>query len=153
MYAQVGLQVFYVVECLYGWWKWTRRDKSTGRKLVRIDKTKAQTALFLMVAGVIGIAVIYPLFRYTQDPAPFWDSLITVASFLAEYMLCIKLCEAWGVYFAADLISLVVLATLGDWVTFGTYGVFTILCIMGILAWRKSVKTSTPALSLASSIP
>ena len=73
LYAQVGLQVFYVVECLYGWWKWTRRDESTGLKLVRIGKTKAQTALFLMVAGVIGMAVIYPLFRYTQDPAPFWD--------------------------------------------------------------------------------
>ena len=68
-------------------------------------------------------------------------------------MLCIKLYEAWGVYFGADLVSLVVLAVLGDWVTFGTYGVFTILCIMGIIAWRKSLKTSTPALSLASSIP
>jgi len=151
LYAQVGLQVFYVFECLYGWWKWTRRDKSTGLKLVRIGKTKSQTALFLLLAGIIGVAAIHPLFQYTQDPAPFWDSLITVASLLAEYMLCIKLYEAWGVYFAADLVSLVVLAILGDWVTFGTYGVFTVLCIMGILAWRKRLKTSAPALSSASS--
>lgn len=151
LYAQVGLQIFYVLECFYGWWKWTRRDRSTGLKLIRIGKTKLQTALFLTVAGVVGMAIVYPLFRYTQDPAPFWDSLITVASLIAEYMLCIKLYEAWGVYFAADVISLFVLAFLGDWVTFGTYSVFTVLCLMGILAWRKSLSITAPALSLASS--
>ena len=152
LFAQVGLQIFYVVECLYGWWKWTRRDRRTGLKLIRIGKTKSQTALFLLLAGVLGTAVIYPVFRYTADPAPFWDTLITVASLIAEYMLCIKLYESWALYFAADLISLIVLACLADWVTFGTYGVFTILCVMGIIAWRKSLrKTSAPVSSLVSS--
>jgi len=151
LYAQVGLQVFYVVECFYGWWKWTRRDALTGLKLIRIGKTKEQTAIFLTVIGLVGTAIIYPIFHRTGDPAPFWDSVITVASLIAEYMLCIKLYEAWMVYLAADLISLIVLAFLRDWVTFGTYGVFTILCVMGVIAWRKSIRDSSAALSLASS--
>lgn len=137
LYAQVGLQMFYVCECLYGWWMWTRRNPDTGRKLIRIGKTRIQTGVLLTIIGVVGVAVLYPIFKWTDDPAPFWDSVITVASLIAEYMLCLKLLESWGLYFTADLASLVVLATLGMWITFGTYLLFTILCVMGIIEWRK----------------
>ncbi len=84
--------------------------------------------------------LIYPLFYYTQDPAPFWDSLTAVASVIAEYMLCIKLYEAWALYFATDLVSLAILAFLGYWVIFGTYTIFTFLCLAGIFAWRRTLQ-------------
>ncbi len=106
----------------------------------------------MTIIGIVGTVILYPIFSHTGDPAPFWDSVITVASLIAEYMLCIKLYEAWGLYFAADVVSLIVLAALGMWITFGTYGVFTILCVMGIIAWRKSLKPLTLAWSSESSI-
>jgi nicotinamide mononucleotide transporter len=103
---------------------------------------------------VIGVAVLTPIFMKTGDPAPFCDSVITVASLVAEYMLCIKLYEAWPVYAAADLVSLAVLAFLGAWITFGTYLLFFALCIMGMLEWSKRMqKDFAPESSLASSIP
>lgn len=150
LYAQLGLQIFYVVECLYGWWKWTRRDRESGMKLVQIGRTPQQRAIWLTLIGIAGVAVLYPIFKATDDPAPFWDSVITVASLIAEYMLCIKLLESWHVYLAADLISLVVLGLLGMWVTFGTYMVFTVLCAMGVVEWIKrhrkaSVLCAVPA--------
>jgi nicotinamide mononucleotide transporter len=122
---------------------WTRKDKKTGLKLVRIGKTKLQTCIWLMLIGVIGTAVLYPILKATQDPMPFWDSVITVASLIAEYMLCIKLLESWAVYFVADLISLVTLAVLALWVTFGTYLVFTALCVMGVVEWLKRFKKAS----------
>jgi nicotinamide mononucleotide transporter len=140
LYAQVGLQAFYVVECLYGWWMWTRRDRSTGVKLIRIGKTNRQTFAWLALIGVIATPAMWWLFLKTGDPAPFWDSLITVASLIAEYMLCLKLLESWALYFGADVVSLVVLALLGQWVTFGTYWCFTLLCLMGIREWLKRWK-------------
>ncbi|MDB5172964.1 MAG: nicotinamide mononucleotide transporter [Phycisphaerales bacterium] len=152
LYAQAGLQAFYVVECAYGWRMWTRRDQATGTKLIRIGRTKNQTLALLSIILAAGILGLYPVFRATGDPAPFWDSVIAVMSLVAEYMLCLKFFESWGVYFAADLISLVVLALLGMWVTFGTYLCFTALCIMGIVEWRKRMRrNSEPASSLASS--
>jgi hypothetical protein len=44
-----------------------------------------------------------------------------------------------------------VLARLAMWITFGTYLCFTVLCVMGILEWRKRMQNSAPASSLASS--
>ena len=151
LYAQAGLQVFYLIECLYGWWMWTRRDEQTGVKLVRIGRTRSQMYLLLTLIGIGGTCVLYPIFRRTGDPAPFWDSMITVLSLLAEYMLCLKFLEAWSVYLVADLISLAVLARLSMWITFGTYLCFTALCVMGIVEWRKRLQNSAPASSLASS--
>jgi nicotinamide mononucleotide transporter len=151
LYAQVGLQVIYVVECLYGWWMWTRRDQATGLKLVRIGTTPAATSAVLAAVGVVGTGALYPILLRTGDPAPFWDSAIAVASLVAEYMLCLKLYEAWALYLAADLASLVVLGSLGLWITFGTYAVFTLLCVIGIVEWRKSLDLSTSAWSSASS--
>lgn len=137
LYAQVGLQAFYVVECLYGWWMWTRRDKVTGFKLIQIGKTKLQTMAWLTAIGIPATAICYWVFDKTGDPYPFWDSLITVASLIAEYMLCLKFLEAWSLYFSADIASLVVLGLMAQWVTFGTYLCFTVLCLMGIISWVK----------------
>jgi nicotinamide mononucleotide transporter len=140
LYAQVGLQFFYIIESLYGWWMWTRRDQNSGARLIRIGKTRMQMFAYLTLIGVVGVTVLYPIFRATQDPLPFWDSVIAVASLVAEYMLCIKLLESWKVYFVADVISLITLAFLGMWVTFGTYLVFTALCVMGIREWTKRME-------------
>jgi len=137
LYAQVGLQIFYIIECLYGWYLWTRRDRATGVKLLRIGRTGRTTSAWLTGITVVCTGILFWIFKRTSDPAPFWDSVISATSLVAEYMLCLKLTEGWMVYFAADLISLVVLGVLHQWVTFATYLCFTLLCALGIREWLK----------------
>jgi nicotinamide mononucleotide transporter len=149
LYAQVGLQFFYIIECLYGWWMWTRRDQNTGGKLIRIGKTRFHLAIALTAISVGATAGLCVIFRRTGDPAPLADSAITAASLAAEYMLCLKLYESWVVYLLADLASLVVFAFLAMWITFATYGVFTALCISGIIVWRQKMLRSTEARDFA----
>src|ERR1700722_18769745 len=43
LYAQAGLQVFYILECGYGWWLWTRIDLATGFKRVRIGRARQRS--------------------------------------------------------------------------------------------------------------
>jgi nicotinamide mononucleotide transporter len=157
LYAQAGLQVFYILECAYGWWMWTRIDSTSGFKLVRIGRARQRSIQMMCVISIVGLLLFWPIFRQSGDPTPFWDSMVTVMSLVAEYMLCLKLLEAWGLYLLADLISLVIFAVLAladrsMWITFGTYVCFTALCVMGILEWRKRMKNhSAPVSSLASS--
>lgn len=147
LYAQAGLQGFYVLECAYGWWMWTRRDQR-GTKIVQIGKTPAQMTVWLTLIGIIGATALDLLFRRTGDPAPFWDSFITSASLIAEYMLCLKLIEAWLVYFFSDLIALGLFAYLAHaatsaadarsmQMTFATYLCFTFLCVWGLREWLR----------------
>ena len=95
LYAQVGLQAIYVIEGFFGWYKWLEKDNITKERIIKINKvTPRKIILFfiLEVAGVIGLTYI---FKKTQDPAPFLDSLITISSIVAELMLCWKLYESW----------------------------------------------------------
>lgn len=137
LWATVGLQTFYTFECLYGWWMWTRRDKLTGFKLIRIGNTPLGMFAALTVLCVLGVAILYPILRYYEDPYPFWDAVVGVVSLAAEYLLCLKMRQAWTVYFCCDLVSMIILGLLGAWVTFGTYAVFTLLCVAGIFEWKR----------------
>lgn len=149
LYAQAGLQVFYVIECLYGWYMWTRRDPASGLKLIRIGRTPRETFVVLGALTALGTAACFELFRRSSDPAPFWDSLVSIGSLAAEYLLCVKLLEGWALYFALDLVSLVLLAYLGQWVTFGTYLAFTGLCVMGVWEWSRRFRRASAAVQPA----
>jgi nicotinamide mononucleotide transporter len=162
LYAQAGLQAFYVVECAYGWRMWTRKTEG-GIKVIRIGTTRLPMTRLLIAIGIFAAAVFHQVFKRTGDPAPFWDSIITVASLVAEYMLCLKLIEAWAVYFFSDLIALVLFGylahkatTLEDTrsmqMTFATYLCFTFLCVWGLREWLRRhgqrLKTHVPSLAV-----
>jgi nicotinamide mononucleotide transporter len=140
LYSQMGLQIFYVLEGIYGWWMWTRRDPSSGRKLVRIGKTKTQMAAILAVLTALGTAVLWRINLHTHDPAPFWDALVTCGSLAAEYMLCLKLYEAWAVYCACDFITLAITFRMKMWLALATYLVYTGLCVAGVIEWYRRLK-------------
>lgn len=139
LYAQVGLQALYVIEGFFGWYKWLQRDKVTKEKLVKINKiTRDKIVLFVLleIAGVIGLTII---FKNTQDPAPFLDSLITVSSIVAELMLCWKLYESWIIYLVTDFVSIGLLLSQGMYLTMGTYIALSVLCAMGLYEWYKAL--------------
>lgn len=150
LWATVGLQVFYTIGCLYGWYKWTQRDKISGSKLIRIGSTPWRMAGWLTLIGSVAVAALYPILVWLEDPYPFWDALVGIASLIAEYLLCLKMRQAWTVYFFCDFITMAVLyllATNGPaeyrniaWVTLAQYVVFTFLCVAGMFEWRRRFK-------------
>jgi nicotinamide mononucleotide transporter len=139
LFAQVGLQALYIVEGFFGWYKWLQRDKVTKEKVVKINKITFKNIIACFVIEVVGVAVLYYVFKNTQDPAPFLDSLITVSSIVAELMLCWKLYESWLIYLLTDLISIGLLISQRMYITMGTYVALSVLCVMGLYQWYKSL--------------
>lgn len=139
LYAQVGLQALYVIEGFFGWYKWLQRDKITQEKIIKINKTTSISLLVFAVIEVVGVVALYFIFKNTQDPAPFLDSLITVSSIVAELMLCWKHYESWVVYLLTDFISIGLLLSQGLYITMGTYIALSVLCVMGLRQWYKSL--------------
>lgn len=139
LYAQVGLQALYVIEGFFGWYKWIQRDKETKEKVVKINRISVKHAMLCIVIEIVGVFILYEIFKNTQDTAPFLDSLITVSSIVAELMLCWKLYESWLVYLVTDFISIGLLISQGMYITTGTYLAFSALCVMGLYEWYKSL--------------
>lgn len=139
LYAQVGLQALYVIEGFFGWYKWLQRDKVTKEKVIKINKISSANIIVFVFIEVLGVAILSFIFKNTQDPAPFLDSVITVSSIVAELMLCWKLYESWLIYLLTDFISIGLLVSQGMYITMGTYLALSVLCIMGLYQWYKSL--------------
>lgn len=140
LYAQVGLQALYIIEGGFGWWQWMQKNKETGEKVVKINMSRPWQYAIFSVIGIVGTLVLWKIFVKTSDPAPFIDSLITVASIVAELMLCWKLMESWVIYLLTDLVSIWLYFSTGLYLTGLTYIGFTFLCALGIIRWRKIYK-------------
>ena len=73
--------------------------------------------------------------------AKFWDALTTSISLSAQWLQSRKKLECWHLWILADVIYVPLYISRGLNLTALLYGVFLCMAVMGLLAWRKSVKT------------
>ncbi len=106
--------------------------------------------LAALAAGVIAATagISWVLRRYTNSTVPLLDSLITALSLAAQFMMARKWLENWGVWIAANCLSIGLLIYKGLFLTSGLYAVYQVLCVMGLLEWLRA-RSSGPATSSA----
>lgn len=144
LYADALLQVVYIVISVFGWWNWVRGG--AGHTELRISKTKAGSAIILVVITVVATATMAVILRrYTDSQVPFWDGLTTALSLTAQYMLSRKLLENWFVWMSADVIYVALYCYKSLYLTGVLYIVFFAMCVAGFAGWRKSLALRPPA--------
>lgn len=147
-YADMGLQVYYVVISLYGWYHWMFGAKSKKQDNLKITKTglRAGVILFLMNT-VIFIFIAYVLVNFTDSEIPYWDAFTTSASFVATWMLARKMIEHWIIWIIVDSVSLGLYIYKGLYPTVILFAVYTVLALLGYLEWKKAIKKQLNELS------
>ena len=150
LYADVGLQTFYIAISIYGWWAWLHGGRDHGALTVGRVPVPAAALLALGVAAATS-ALAWLLRHYTNSTVPVADSLITALSLAAQFMMTRKWIENWAVWIAANCLSVVLLIYKGLYVTSGLYVVYQVLCVLGWIAWRRALgpTSQVPATSSA----
>ncbi len=145
LYADMGLQGFYIAIGLYGWWHWLRGGRDHGALAVARTPWPWAVALAAGVA-LATLAIAAVLRRWTNSNVPVLDSLITALSLAAQFMMARKWLENWGVWILANCLSVGLLIFKGLYVTSALYLLYQVLCVMGLLEWLKARKAvSLPA--------
>lgn len=142
LYADMGLQVVYVVLCAYGWWAWLHGgDRSAALPVARTPRGAlgALTLLGALVAFGLGLA----LKSATRAALPFLDSGLTSASLVAQYMTTRKWLENWAVWIAADAIYVGMYVYKQLYLTALLYAVFLGLAVLGWRSWKRSLAASS----------
>jgi nicotinamide mononucleotide transporter len=134
LFAETGLQVVFVGLQIYGWWQWLRGgERHQG---VVITRTSAREWMVLGGLAVIAAIPIGLLLDHkTTSTVPWWDTIPTVLSLVAQWMISHKKLENWLVWIVVDLISIPLFAYKELYLTAALYGVFLILCCFGLRAW------------------
>lgn len=139
LYADAGLQGFYFVTGILGWWHWARGGPDGGRALIRVLRTRDRWRLAAVIVVAVPVCSLW-LARHTAASYPWLDTLAAVLSVVAQLLLMRKFIDSWVLWIAVDVLSLVLYALKGAWVTWGLYAVFLILASGGLIAWRRALK-------------
>ncbi len=140
LYADMGLQVVYLILAVYGWYEW----RYGGAEHTRLKVSRARPRTLVILAGlnlVAWLLLASLLHRYTNAAIPWLDSLLTTSSLLAQWMMTRKILENWTVWIVLDLIYVPMFISRGLWFTAANYAIYLVLAFMGLRDWRKSLNT------------
>jgi len=144
LYADASLQIVYVLLGGYGWWAWLYGGERRSHLVVR--KTSSTEWLWLALAGIVLTAGLWAfLAKLTGSTVPLADALTTALSLLATYGQTRKLVENWWLWIAADVIYIPLYGYKDLWLTAILYVAFMALCVLGLRAWYRALRTQRAA--------
>jgi nicotinamide mononucleotide transporter len=139
LYGDAGLQLVYIALGIYGWWNWARPGSQAE---VRVTRTARSTWAWLIPVTILA-AIVLSVFlrRVTDSTVPGWDGAATALSLAAIYGQSRKYVESWWLWIAVDVIYVPLYLYKQLWLTSGLYLVFLVLCVAGLRAWSKQLRT------------
>ncbi|WP_175278952.1 nicotinamide riboside transporter PnuC [Prescottella equi] len=146
LFADSALQIVYIALAVWGWRNWVQ---GRAGDTLPVTGTTGTEWMWLAGAGIAGTgALMLLLDTATSSTVPFWDAVTTILSLLATWGQATKRWESWLLWIAADLIYIPLYLHKGLTLTALLYAGFLLLCIRGLLAWRRS-RATDPALAMA----
>lgn len=133
LYADMGLQAVYFAFGVYGWWNWLYGGQQHGA--LKVTRTSVGEGLALAALTPLATWGLWLVLVETHDAAPFLDSLTTVLSLVAQYLLCRKRLENWAVWIVVDAIYVPLYLSRHLHLTALLYAVFLVMCIYGLRVW------------------
>lgn len=140
-YADMGLQVYYVLISIYGWYYWSRGGERSGSgELPVIRGDMKQLLILTLVFALSWTGIYFLLDRLTDSTVPLGDSFTTALAIVATWMLARKIIEHWFLWIIANLVSIALYIYKGLYPTVILYVVYTGMAVYGYLEWKRSMK-------------
>lgn len=138
LYADMSLQVYYLVISVLGWWWWTRNNKGRmAEGILQVTRLSRMTGIVLAIIFVLLYAVMWLILSgLTDSPVPGWDSLITSLSIVATWMLARKIYEHWLLWIVINTIASLLFLARGLYPTVVLYIVYLVMSFIGLKAWK-----------------
>lgn len=138
LYGDMGINAYYFIMSVYGWYNWTRKDNE--RHVIHISKSSFKENVYsFLIFLLFFIILIIVLKGYTDSDVPFIDSFTTALFFVAMILMARKKIENWIAWIIGDLISVPLYFYKGLVLTSIQFLVFLGLAIAGYLSWKNSM--------------
>ena len=144
LYADFGINIYYLVIAIYGWLAWKTGFRISGTKKrdggMPISRTpKKVWAKMSVVYIATQISIAWILINYTDSTVAWADSFTTALSIVGMWMLARKYIEQWWVWCVVDVASSALYIYKGLHFTALLYAVYAIIAIFGYYKWKKMI--------------
>ena len=137
LYMESALNGFYAAMAVYGYRQWTA---GRGGRPLQISRWPiARNALGLLAVAGASLISSFFLRRFTPAAWPFVDSMAAWASVFATFLVARKVYENWHWWLVIDSVSAWLYFTRGLYVTMVLFGLYLLLIVAGMRAWRRTM--------------
>lgn len=138
LYADMGLQFYFLGMAIYGWYYWIDRSDS-GEGIKPVERITPA----LIGIGILGIGIFTVLFgtfldRQTDAFAPYLDSLCAGGSLFGSFLLSRRIMENWLVWIIVDVIYLYLYVSKELYLTTLLYLAYIVVAVFGYREWKKN---------------
>ncbi len=134
LYAESGLQVFFVIAQVWGWYLWLKIGSEDNRVPVRWLDWRSR-AVWLLISASLSLNLAWLMERYTNAAAPYVDGPIAMFSMAAQILLGFRRIENWVLWIAIDVAAVSLYIHRGLYPTAGLYGGMLVMSLVGLKEW------------------
>jgi len=139
LYADMGVNSYYFVMSVYGWYHWKDTGGERDQIPVTTNNSKEWRITGLLLLGSF-VILVFVLSNFTDSDVPVWDATTTAFAIAGMWLMAQKKLENWIMWIITDLISIPLYFYKGLVLTSVQFLIFTVLAIAGYVAWKKSLE-------------
>ena len=149
LYADVTLQVFFIVTNVIGWLNWQRGGEGHGVLPITPVRPLWHLVLYFPLAAGAAWGYSEVLRQFTDAHYPLFDSVILTFSIVAQFLLMKRKIETWVFWLIVNTVAVPLYAVKGAYVTAAVYALFWLNAFYGYWTWRAEMREddadATPA--------
>ena len=148
LYADFGMEFYYVVIAIYGYYCWRWGNKTNKGEELPITHYNSRHVVASIITGLVLWGGIYWFLKFhTNSTVPILDSFTTSLSAVAMWALARKYLEQWLLWLVVDAVSCGLYIYKGIPFRACLYGLYTVIAVLGYLKWKKMVAADATTLS------
>ena len=138
LYGEAGVNLFFAVTAVWGWWQWLRGHRGGSAAPLGIARLDRRGVLWCLTGyAVLWLVCAQLLHSITDSDVPWADGFVTAGSVVGTVLLARKFIENWPLWLLVNAASIALFAYKGLQLTVLLYVIFFLLAIWGWLGWKK----------------
>ena len=150
LYADMGLQFYYIVISIYGWFHWLGKRNVQKTPVANIKTTSLSSKAWLvsLLSVIVLMFILYGVLLYgpslldlPPSDLPLGDAFTTSASIVATWMLARKILENWLYWIVIDIVSLGMYIYKGLYITSLLFLIYSTMAVIGYFQWKRAMNS------------
>ena len=144
LYADCGMEFYYLAMTAYGWWNWKTRPLSEGAKEeLPVTHIPVRLALlWTMIFLLLWALIWWLLVTRTDSTVPVADAFTTALSLVGIWALAHKYLEQWFIWIAVDVVTCVLYFHKDIPFKASLYALYIVIALFGYRRWRRMMQAS-----------
>ena len=135
IFAEMGINAFYLIMSFYGWYVWTHPEK--GKKEKPISTLSNKELIYNVLLTLLFFIILYFILKKVGSTVPVFDSLSTSIFITGMWLMSQKKLENWHAWILGNLISIPLFAYKTLVLTSLYYIIILVIAIFGFISWKK----------------